>query len=641
MSQPKQVLRTLALLFLLFAASIRPLPAQNIQITIHPDKKEFRELLPEISRQTGVEFSYNLEILNISTRATGKISGSLKQVLDRIFAGTDIRYTLLGSSRVVLTLTAQEPQKAQPVEPERYRLTGVVRDQAGKPLAGVTVVESPYNGTATATDGSYALEIKPEAQITFSCLGYTQVVEKVAGRTTLDVTLQEEATALEELVVVGYRTVKKLSLTGSVATVDIKSKEHQPITNSTQMLYNTHGIWVNQGGAQPGRDKASISIRGVNSLNSTGGAPLVLLDGVEYDFGEIDPSTIESITVLKDVSAAIYGLKAANGVILVTSKKGAKGHPRVEYSGKYGIQRATYLPDVVTDPILYMRLRNLAEINSGISPGAVSYSNAQILEYMEGMKTDPSVYPASDWFDICLDDGYVQQHSVRLSGGTDAVTYSMGIGYTDQKGVFIENDNAQRYSFDLKLNARVSDALNISGTFQGNVRTFNEVGYTTGTVLKTIMRGLPIFSDYHRNGIYGSTWLFTPGRNNIENPRMQVEQGFVYRNYQELLSTLEHGPASGSTSEILCNGRLSQDRPFQQRLSPANVYRQSENRRHKDLQRQCAASQGLGFGCGTVYPVTSTRLGKRLRPPQYPYHGRTGLATQRQPELSGLQPRLQ
>ncbi|MEI3553905.1 MAG: hypothetical protein V8Q54_04125 [Alistipes senegalensis] len=154
------------------------------------------------------------------------------------------------------------------------------------------------------------------------------------------------------------------------------------------------------------------------------------------------------------------------------------------------------------------------------------------------MKTDRSVYPASDWFDICLEDGYVQQHSVRLSGGTDAVTYSMGFGYTDQKGVFIDNDDAQRYAFDLKLNARVCDALNVSGTFQGNLRTFDEVGYSTGTVLNTIMRGLPIFSDYHRNGLYGSTWLFTPGRNNIENPRMEVEQGFVYRNYQELLATI-------------------------------------------------------------------------------------------------------
>lgn len=257
----------------------------------------------------------------------------------------------------------------------------------------MTVIVGGTDGTATGSDGSYSLMVAPEATLTFRYIGYGSVTEAVNNRSQIDVVMKDQSTELEELVVVGYRTVKKLSLTGSVASVDIKRKENQPITNSTQMLYNTPGIWVNQGGSQPGRDNATISIRGVNSLNSTGGAPLVLLDGVEYDFSEIDPSTIESISVLKDVSAAIYGLKAANGVILVTSKKGSKGRPRIEYKGKYGVQRATYLPDVVTDPILYMRLRNLAEINSGISPGAVSYNNGQILEYMEGMKTDRSVYP--------------------------------------------------------------------------------------------------------------------------------------------------------------------------------------------------------------------------------------------------------
>ncbi|MGN0188460.1 MAG: SusC/RagA family TonB-linked outer membrane protein, partial [Candidatus Cryptobacteroides sp.] len=267
-------------------------------------------------------------------------------------------------------------------------------------------------------------------------------------------------------------------------------------------------------------------------------SPLVLLDGIEYDITEIDPSTIESITVLKDVAAAIYGMKAANGVILVTSKKGAKGRPKVEYKGKFGIQSATYLPDVVTDPILYMRLRNLAELNSGVSASAVSYSADQIYEYMNGMDIDPSIYPSSDWFGICMENGYVQNHSLRLSGGTDKVNYALGFAFTDQKGIFIANDKAQRYSLDLKLDVNVNRWLKVGASFQGNIRVFTEPGYGASTVLNTIMRGLPIFSDYHKGEYYGSTWLFTPGRNNIENPRMEVEQGSIYRNYQELLATL-------------------------------------------------------------------------------------------------------
>lgn len=263
----------------------------------------------------------------------------------------------------------------------RYQLRGVVKDSDGEPLVGATVYESPSNGTTTDVDGRYVLSVGAESKVTFRFLGYKTVVEDVEGRDSINVTMKMEANELEELVVVGYRRVKKLSLTGAVTTIDAKTKENQPITNSTQMLYNTSGIWVNQGESKPGRDGASINIRGVNSLNSTGGAPLVLLDGIEYDFSEIDPSTIESISVLKDVSAAIYGLKAANGVILVTSKKGHRGKARISYNGKVGMQYATYLPDVVTDPIAYMRLRNLAEMNSGVAESAVSYSEAQIEEY--------------------------------------------------------------------------------------------------------------------------------------------------------------------------------------------------------------------------------------------------------------------
>ena len=196
------------------------------------------------------------------------------------------------------------------------------------------------------------------------------------------------------------------------------------------------------------------------------------------------------------------------------------------------------LPDIETDPIKYMKLRNLAEINSGVNPSAVNYTQAQIDEYQAGMKLDPSVYPASDWFDICLRNGFVQQHNLRLSGGVDALTYTIGLGYTDQTGILIANDDAQRYGLDFKLDARVNDKLKVGATFQGNIRKFNEVGYGTSTIMNVMTRALPIFSDYHKNGLYGSTWLFTPGRNNIENPRMEVEQGFTFRDYQELLSTI-------------------------------------------------------------------------------------------------------
>ncbi|MGM9767834.1 MAG: SusC/RagA family TonB-linked outer membrane protein [Candidatus Cryptobacteroides sp.] len=520
--------------FLALILTFTVMSAQSPELTIDVSGKTMRQCLEAVSAGSGVFFSYDLRTVDTPVLVKGKISGSLPEVLDKLFSGTGIRWEEISSDRIALTrevATSRTPAAS-------VKIKGTVCDGDGVPLPGVAVMENSENATVTDSDGYYELSVTPGGKLIFTCIGYVNVEVRPGTRSVIDVALEEEAIDLEELVVVGYRTVKKISLTGAVATISPKAKEGQPITNTAQMLYNTPGIWVNQSGAQPGQDKASITIRGVNSLNSTGGAPLVLLDGIEYDITEIDPSTIESITVLKDVAAAIYGMKAANGVILVTSKKGSKGRPKVEYKGKFGIQAPTYLPDAVTDPILYMRLRNLAEMNSGVSASAVSYSSDQIYEYMNGMDVDPSIYPSSDWFGICLENGYVQSHSIRLSGGTDRASYGMGFAFTDQKGVFIDNDKAQRYSLDLKLDVNVNSWMKVTGSFQGNIRVFTEPGYGASTVLNTIMRGLPIFSDYHKGENYGSTWLFTPGRNNIENPRMEVEQGSIYRNYQELLSTL-------------------------------------------------------------------------------------------------------
>ncbi len=528
------IMKRLLITLMALALSGILLGAQSPTLRLEVSGKSMKQCLDEISSSTGVVFSYDLRIVDIPVNTRGVISGTLPEVLDALFNRTGIKWEELSSNRIALTNhSVSESSQASVLV-----LRGVVRDKEGAPLPGVAVMESSSNATVTDIDGCYSITITPGATLTFNCIGYVSLTLKPGSRQVMDVVMEEEAIDLDELVVVGYRTVKKISLTGAVSTVSPKAKEAQPITNTTQMLYNTPGLWVNQSGAQPGQDKASITIRGVNSLNSTGGAPLVLLDGIEYDITEIDPSTIESITVLKDVAAAIYGMKAANGVILVTSKKGAKGRPKIEYKGKFGIQSATYLPDVVTDPILYMRLRNLAEMNSGVSASAVSYTSAQIYEYMNGMEVDPTIYPSSDWFDICLENGYVQSHSIRLSGGTDKASYAMGFAFTDQKGVFIANDKAQRYSLDLKMDVNVTPWMKVSGSFQGNIRAFTEPGYGASTVFNTIMRGLPIFSDYHKGENYGSTWLFTPGRNNIENPRMEVEQGSIYRNYQELLSTL-------------------------------------------------------------------------------------------------------
>ena len=256
----------------------------------------------------------------------------------------------------------------------------------------------------------------------------------------------------------------------------------------------------------------------------------------ERGMNDIDLGEVENISVLKDASAAIYGSKASNGVILITTKKGVKGAPVINYRANFGVQYATYLPDPIDDPILYMRLRNQAEINSGKAPSGVSYSEAVIKEYQEGMKTNPDVYPATNWFDICLKPAFVHQHDLRISGGTERLDYSMAVGYMKQDGVFIANDWADRISMDLKLGIQLNKYIKVGGSLYGNMRHYTEPGYGTNKVMDAMMRAIPIMSDYHKNGIYGSSWIATPGRGNYENPRMIIEQGSIDRRVQQLLA---------------------------------------------------------------------------------------------------------
>ncbi|WP_162618569.1 TonB-dependent receptor [Pedobacter yulinensis] len=502
------------------------------QITLSEQNASLEKIVAKIKKQSGFLFWYESGLLRKAAPITVKLkNASISEIMDACLKNQPLTYSIVDQT-VVIT----EAAVRHPAAPKQTDIRGKVVDDQGAPLIGATVrVKNSTRVAITDANGSFQLSaVSPADVLVVSYTGYLALEVPAGNGQALTIALKQDAASLSDIVVVGYGTKRKAELTGSVAVIDMKSKEQQTLTNASQALYGASGLWVNQSGAKPGNDGTTIRIRGVNTLSNAN--PLVLLDGVEYSLSEIDPNNIETITVLKDASAAIYGSKSSNGVILITSKTGKKGTPQVEYRSNFAIQQATYLPDVVTDPIQYMEMRNQAEINSGKLPTGVSYTPAQIAEYRSGLGTDNDVYPASDWFDIVFRNGFVQQHNLRASGGGDAVTYTMAGGYMDQKGLFIANDDAKRYSFDLKVDAQLSPRLKVGGSLVGNVRNFNEVGYGTQTVLSVVMRGLPIMSDYKQGELYGSSWLATPGRGNYENPRMEVEQGLTRRNIQDFLT---------------------------------------------------------------------------------------------------------
>ncbi len=403
-------------------------------------------------------------------------------------------------------------------------VTGRIASATGEPLPGVTVeVKGTSVGSTSGSEGTYRIRVpNSKSTLVFSFVGLQSQEVTVGDRTSIDVTMSGASKALDEVVVIGYGTERKANLTGAVSTLAMKQKENMPITNVSQALHGMGGVWVNQAGGKPGQDFGSIRIRGVGTTNNSN--PLVLVDGIEYNMNEINPATIETVTVLKDASAAIYGSRAANGVILITTKSGKKGKTEVNYSFSQGIQDVTFMPDAVWDPILYMQSKDLALRNEGKT--VVDYTDAQIEEYRNGMLTNPYAYPNRNYFDEILKKGKLQQHNLRFSGGSDKIVYSLALGYMDQDGILITANHANRYNIDLNVTANITDRIKVGGTIKSNYRKYTEPSGGTEAFFNSFFRVLPIFASYLEDGRYGSAVFSTPGINLVGNPHMRLREGY-------------------------------------------------------------------------------------------------------------------
>lgn len=411
----------------------------------------------------------------------------------------------------------------------------VLSAQDEAPLPGVTVqVKGTSNGTTTDNEGKFHLNASEGQTLVFTYLGFLKKEVQVDGQSTMRIQLQPNVKELNSVVVVGYGTQKKENLTGSVETVDMTEKAGQPITNASNALHGAAGLFVNLSNSQPGVDRANILIRGMGTLNNSD--PLVMVDGIEYPMDEINPDDIATITVLKDASAAIYGSRAANGVILITTKKG-KGKSHVNYNYYYGVQNPTRMPDAIWDPIAYMKLKDQAELNEGNED--VDYSDAEIKEYQDSMATNHFVYPASNWFDIALEPGKIQKHNLSFSGSNEKTSYRLGLGYQDRDGIIIgDADLDKKYSLSLDLSSQVGKRLTVGGSINGYYRYYTEPSYSTGSFFQYLMRALPILPDTLADGNYGYPWTRTPGRNNWEHPRMIAQDGSYRKYVQRFLATV-------------------------------------------------------------------------------------------------------
>ncbi|MEH6304346.1 TonB-dependent receptor [Olivibacter sp. CPCC 100613] len=407
-------------------------------------------------------------------------------------------------------------------------LKGNVQDaQTGEAIAGATLTLEGTTHRATS-DGNGRFNF-----VTGQRFPYTVIVSYVGYKTRtlivneseIAIQLEPNLNELEGVVVVGYGTQKKSTLTGAVATVDSKFLSNRPITNATQALQGANGVYVNQNKGRPGAEGNTIRIRGVGTLNNNN--PLVLVDGIEYPLSEVNPNDIESVSILKDAaSAAIYGNRAANGVILVKTKTGQKGQFQVDYNVYAGSQRATFKPNVVSNAVQYMEGKNRALANEG---KPAEYEQQLLDEYRGG--TDPFIYPNTNWFDVMYRNAPIQEHNLRLSGGGEKTSFSLSFGYLNQEGVLLATD-AKKYTLNSNVQSDLSSWLKIGANVMGTFWNDRESAYTAdegngeGGIMGLLYRGLPMQAPYAQDGSYADQWVRVPGHNFFRNPLALSYEGF-------------------------------------------------------------------------------------------------------------------
>lgn len=376
----------------------------------------------------------------------------------------------------------------------------VIDAKLKEPLMGVSILETgTSNGTVTDLDGNFTLSVLRSAVLRISYVGYLVQEVRVDGKTSFDIFLKEDTELLDEVVIVGYGTQKKATLSGSVTSVSGEKLAKTPVTNVSQGLAGRMpGVVVLSNTSEPGYDGATIRIRGVNTFGKAD--PLVVVDGVPgRSLERIDPGTIETMSVMKDASAAIYGAQAANGVIIITTKRGKIGKPTVKLSYNYGLSRPTVIPEMA-DAAEYATLLNEIDKYAG---NLERYTPDDIQKYRDG--SDPWSYPNTDWFKETLKPWSAQTYAnATIDGGTDRVKYFVSVSAKTQDG-FYRNSGTKYEQYDLKsnLDLKINDYINFYMNLTGRMEDRKYPTRSAENIFRMLMRSKPNMPAYWPNGLPG------------------------------------------------------------------------------------------------------------------------------------------
>ena len=433
--------------------------SQNTKMSLDANASTLKTVINLIEEQSDFRFFYNSDLIDLDKVVNGSFRDkTIEEILRSVLDGTSVGYRVLENNFVILSSAEMLQQ---------ITISGTVTDENGESLPGVNVVVKGGNtGVVTDSNGKYQINVpNVDAVLIFSFVGYTSTEFVVGNQTSINVQLREDASQIEEVVVVGYGTQKRVNLTGSVVALKGSEVVKSPMVNvTTSLAGRLPGVIINNRTGEPGRENVSLYIRGRSTTGNSDA--LVLIDGIERgNMGQLNPNDIESISVLKDASAAIYGSRAANGVILITTKRGEISKPTINFSYNQGLSQPTRNPKMA-DSYTFAKVYNEIEQIEG---RGIRYTDDELQKYKDG--SDPN-YPNTDWYDLMIKKITPQNRAnLSVSGGNERVKYYLSLGEVTQQGMYESstlkyNQINLRSNVDVQVTDNLTVGLNIMGRYE-------------------------------------------------------------------------------------------------------------------------------------------------------------------------------
>lgn len=542
--------------------------AQRVSISLNNAKVE--KILSTITKQTGLSVAYSKQIVNLNRKLSIQVEDAdVTLVLEKLVANTNLSYEIKNNKIYLF-----EKQEVTEFTQQKKQISGTVTDLNGDPIIGANVIEKgTTNGTVTDINGHFSLEVSEKSILTISYIGYVLKEVKIGNQSKLQIELSEDTQSLDEVVVVGFGTQKKVNLTGAVSVVNSEVLDARPVTTATQALQGVLpglNISMNNGGGEL-NNSLDINIRGAGTIgNGSKSNPLVLIDGMDGDINMLNPQDIESVSVLKDAAAAsIYGSRASFGVILITTKKGKEGKTNVSYNNSFRWSSPMRMPEMM-DSYTFANYWNTASTNAHQGIIFDEETMGRIIAFQKGEITTQGIPDSNnpnryqmyekgnnniDWLKEHFKNGaFAQEHNLSINGGSQKIQFYLSANYLGQEGLLrYGGDDYKRYSFSSKINAQLADwaSVNVSTKFmRGDKSQPTYLTENSRLFFNELSRKWPVTPRNYEHGGYTTTSRIIPLE---DGGRFKSQNDYLYQQLQLVLEPIKNWKLFGEVNYRIHN----------------------------------------------------------------------------------------